>query len=234
MQQSTVRLTQPKREKAHVKEVHGLPIRRGTKPGKRFVYVHYPKSWEFVDMEYGFLPIPKKVVAVPGCNGVGKNGDLTPVIIGVTQKGGTYINPTDSRLGEYEGYVQYYDCDNGAKWYCDFCSEATVLPDGQIIWSSRRDEWQNFRATLRDASIVQPLIPEVYEMMLAKQVTRTERIGAKLNRNPHLQNKYDSEIQKLADMKEFWGGMQKEKIKAAKGKPKAARRRVADPLKESQ
>ncbi len=233
MQQSTVRLTQPKREKAHVKEVHGLPIRRGVKPGKRFVYVHYSKSCEFVSSEWGFLPIPKKVIATPGCNGVGKNGDLTPVIIGVSQKGGTYIDPTDSRLGEYEGYVQYYDCENGAKWYCDFCSEATVLPDGQIIWSSREDEWKGFRKHLSSSGILNPLIPEVYEMLLAKQVTRTERIGSKVHRNPHLQVKYDAEMQKLEDMKKCWADMNAEKLKAAKSKPKASRRRAADPLKES-
>ena len=232
MQQSTVRLTQPKREKAHVKELHGLPIRRGARPGKRFVYVHYAKSWEFVDSTWGFLPIPKKIVAVPGCNGIGKSGDLTPVIIGVSQKGGTYIDPTDNRLGEYEGYVQYYDCDNGAKWYCDFCSEATVLPDGQIIWSSRTDEWRGFRKQLKDSGIIQPLIAEVYEMILSKQVTRTERIGSKIHRNPHLQEKYDAEMQKLEDMKKCWADMTAVKLKAAKSKPKASRRRAADPLKE--
>lgn len=231
MQQGTVRLTQPKREKAHVREVHGLPIRRGTKPGKRFVYVHYPKSWEFVGGDHGFLPIPKRVVAVPGCNGIGKNGDLTPVIIGVTQKGGTYIDPTDNRLGEYEGYVQYYDCDNGQKWYCDFCAEATVLPDGEIIWDSKPGEWEKFRATLRDSGIIQPLIPEIYRMLLEKHSKRTERIGSKLNRNPHLQNKYDAELKKLEDMKACWESMRQEKLKVAKTKPKAARRKVADPLK---
>ena len=232
MQQTTVRLTQPKREKAHIKESNGLPMRRGARPGKRFVYVHYPKSWEFAGPEWGFLPIPKKVVAVPGCNGVGKSGDLTPVIIGVSQKGGTYIDPTDNRLGEYEGYVQYYDCDNGAKWYCDFCSEATVLPDGQIIWSSKEGEWQRFRKHLMGSGIIHPLIPEVYEMLVAKQVTRTERIGSKLHLNPHLQPKYDSEIQKLEDMKKCWSDMTAVKMKAAKSKPKASRRRVVDPLKE--
>jgi len=232
MQQSTMRLTQPKREKAHVREVHGLPIRRGVKPGKRFVYVHYPKSWEFVDLSHGFLPIPKKVVAVPGCNGVGKSGDLTPVIVGVSQKGGTYIDPTDNRLGEYEGYVQYYDCENGAKWYCDFCAEATVLPDGEIIWNSKDGEWNNFRAQIRDSGIIQPLISEIYQKLLSKQVTRTERIGAKLNRNPHLQDKYDNEVKKLEDMKACWADMQKEKLKAAKGKPKASRKRSADPLRD--
>lgn len=232
MQQSTMRLTQPKREKAHVREVHGLPIRRGVKPGKRFVYVHYPKSWEFVDLSHGFLPIPKKVVAVPGCNGVGKSGDLTPVIIGVSQKGGTYIDPTDNRLGEYEGYVQYYDCDNGAKWYCDFCAEATVLPDGEIIWNSKDGEWNKFRAQIRDSGIVQPLIYEIYQKLLSKQVTRTERIGAKLNRNPHLQDKYDNEVKKLEDMKACWADMKKEKLKAVRGKPKASRKRSADPLRD--
>jgi hypothetical protein len=231
MQQSTVRLTQPKREKAHIKEVHGLPIRRGMTPGKRFVYVHYPKSWEFVDQEWGFLPIPSKVVAVPGCNGVSRNGDLTPAIIGVSQKGGTYIDPTDARLGEYEGYVQYYDCDNGARWYCDFCSEATVLPDGQIIWSSRKEEWLGFKKHLATSGILAPLIPEVYEMLVARQVTRTERIGSKLHQNPHLKAKYDSEIQKLEDMKKCWADMNTAKLKAAKSKPKASRRRSADPLK---
>ena len=84
MQQSTMRLTQPKREKAHIKQTNGLPVRKNTKIGKRFVYVHYAKSWEFAGLEWGFLPIPKKVVAVPGCNGVGARGDLTPVIVRVT------------------------------------------------------------------------------------------------------------------------------------------------------
>ena len=232
MQQSTMRLTQPKREKAHIKQTNGLPVRKNTKIGKRFVYVHYAKSWEFAGLEWGFLPIPKKVVAVPGCNGVGARGDLTPVIVGVTQKGGIYIDPTDNRLGEYEGYVQYYDCENGAKWYCDFCSEATVLPDGEIIWDSKEGALNGFRSHLRDSGILNPLIPEIYKMLLAKQVTRTERIGAKLNRNPHLQDKYDNEVKKLEEMKACWSDTQREKLKAVKGKPKASRKRSSDPLRD--
>lgn len=232
MQQGTVRLTQPKREKAYVNTSTGLPLRRGTVPGKRFVYVHYPKSWEFVDGENGFLPIPKKVIAQPGCNGIGMKGDLTPVIIGVTQKGGSYIDPTDVRLGEYEGYVQYYDCENGAKWYCDFCSEATVLPDGEIVWSSKSGEWYSFRRHLRDSGILPALLPEIYAKLEAKQMTRANRIGSKLYRNPHLQEKYDSEMKKLEDMRACWGEMRKAKMAVAKTKPKAARRRSANPLKD--
>ena len=76
------------------------------------------------------------------------------------------------------------------------------------------------------------MIPEIYKMLLAKQVTRTERIGAKLNRNPHLQDKYDNEVKKLEEMKACWSDTQKEKLKAVKGKPKASRKRSSDPLRD--
>ena len=225
---STIKLSQPTRYRGDVKEVQGLPVRRGTKVGERFVYVHYPQSWEWHNKTAQFLPKPKKIIAKPGCNGVSSNGDLTPAIVTVQQKGGVFINPNDARLGDYQGYVSFYPTEHGGKWFVDWCTEATVLSNGQIVWRAKEGEWDNFRAHLIECGIIEPMRVEILEKLEDAQQERVDRLLNRLDRNPHLKVKLDKAQQTLADMQAAWANMSQKEAKTAK--PRKAKR-AADPLK---
>ena len=221
---NAIRLTQPSKEPSYVRKNEGLPLRGSARPADRFVYMHYPKRWEY-NAEHGFLPTLAKIIAKPGINGIGKNGDLTPALVVAQQNGGTYIDPQDKRLGDFIDYVQYYTCENGAKWWVDSCMVATVLPGGQINWNSKPGEWDGFRKQLRDAGIVEPLMPEVYELMIKKQQNKIDRRAAKAGMNPIYQQKYQEAVDQLEAMRGEWARMTEVKLAAVKSKPKAKRPR---------
>lgn len=225
---STIKLNQPTRYRGDVKEVQGLPVRRGTKVGERFVYVHYPQSWEWHSQTGQFLPKPKRIMAKAGCNGVTTQGDITPAIVAVQQKGGTYINPNDHRLGDFEGYVSYYPTEHGGKWFVDWCTEATVLSTGQIVWRAQEGEWERFRSHLVTSGIVEPMRVEIYEKLEDAQAERVDRLLNRLDRNPHLKVKLDRAQQTLEEMRAAWAKMGSTEAKAAK--PRRAKR-ASDPLK---
>ncbi len=218
-----IRLTQPSKEPSYVRKNEGLPLRGNAKPADRFVYMHYPKRWEY-NKEHGFLPTLAKIIAKPGINGIGKNGDLTPALVVAQQNGGTYIDPQDQRLGDFIDYVQYYNCENGAKWWVDSCMVATVLPGGQIIWKSKPGQWDAFRKQLRDAAIVEPLMPEIFELMIKKQQNKIDRRAAKAGMNPIYQSKYQDSLDILEAMRAEWARMTEEKIKEVEAKPAKAKR----------
>ena len=225
---SSIKLTQPTRYRGGVKEISGLPVTQGAKVGERFVYIHYPQCWEWHHETGQFLPKPKKIKAKPGCNGVAEGGDLTPAIVTVQQKGGTYIDPNDSRLGEFEGYVSYFTTQGGGKWFVDWCTEAIVQKSGRITWRSKDGEWDRFRAHLASCGILQPMGVEVYEKLEDSQMERVDRLLNRLDRNPHLKVKRDKARQILEAMQEGWDEISREEVKAAK--PKRGKR-AADPLK---
>ena len=225
---SSIKLTQPTRYRGGVKEISGLPVRANTKVGERFVYVHYPQSWEWHHGTGQFLPKPKKIKAKAGCNGVAEGGDLTPAIVTVQQKGGTYINPNDSRLGEFEGYVSYYPTTSGGKWFVDWCTEAIVQKSGKVTWRSKDGEWDRFRAHLAACGILDPMGVEVFEKLEDAQSEKVDRLLNRLDRNPHLKVKLDKAQERLAAMRAGWDKMGQAEAKAAK--PRKAKR-APDPLK---
>lgn len=220
--QKTVRLTQPTKEPAYVRNNEGLPIRPGQKPADRFVYVHYPKRWDF-HMDHGFLPVPSKIPARPGCNGISRNRDLSPALVVHQQQGATFIDPTDRRLGDFQDYVQFYTCENGQKWWVDSCMTATVLPGRQIVWSSKPGAWDGFRMQIRDSDMVEPLLPEVLDLMLAKQRKTIERLAGRAGTNPILQERLKNEEAKLDAMLATWDEMTGKKLAAVKAKPRKSR-----------
>ena len=121
----SIHLSQPKTDVQAVQSRNGLPTHRpGQRARARFVYVVFPKSWEYV-AGFGFLPVMRSLTAKPGANGVPASGSLAKPIASAIQKGGTFIDPKDQRLGEYMDYVQFYDTQTGGKWYVDFCSKVT-------------------------------------------------------------------------------------------------------------
>tara|TARA_Y100001963_G_scaffold157330_1_gene253310 strand:+ start:869 stop:1564 length:696 start_codon:yes stop_codon:yes gene_type:complete len=219
-----IRLTQPTKEPAYVSRNEGIPLRPGQKPADRFVYAHYPTRWEFNE-EHGFLPTLSKIPARPGVNGVSPRGDLTAVLVVIQQQGGKFIDPTDSRLGPFMDYVQYYTCENGAKWWVDSCMEATVLPGRKVMWKAKPGAWDAFRVHLRDSGVIDPLVPEIYEMMLEKQRNKLDRKAARSGLSPIYKAQYDAEVERLESMENTWLRMMEKEV--AQVKPKRKRKAKA-------
>jgi hypothetical protein len=222
-----VRLTQPTRAVETVEAPAGLPVPRGKTPPSKYVYAVYPRGWDYTE-GFGFLPILKKIIGKPGCNGVNDAGDMTRVLAGVASKGGVYISPDDSRLGEYVGYVQYYDTRCGRKWYVDFCQEATVLPSGEVLWNGNdtSEAWNKFRAAIRDSGIVPGILREVYLDLQARDTRTLEALAGRAAHNPSLQAKYQACEKKLVGMAGAWDALVKKEAATAP-KAKAVRRRAS-------
>ena len=225
-----ITLSQPKTDVQTVETRSGLPTHRH-RPQSRFVYVVYPKSWEY-DTEHGFIPVMRRLTAKPGANGVDGRGNLTKAVAAATQKGGTYIDPKDTRLGPYVDYVQYFDCDNGGKWYVDFCSKATVLSSGEIIWNTKEaaPEFARFRRHLVDAGIVPPMIPEVFQWLLTREQNRAQQLHTRAGDSPAVRADYEKQAAKVDAMINEWDRMNGAKAKA---KPtKAPRKKTANNILE--
>ena len=228
----TVHLNKPKRDVRSAETREGLPIAgRQIRPQTRYVYVTYPKSWEYV-AGYGFLPVLKRIVAKPGANGVGRNGNVSRAVASAVEMGATYIDPKDSRLGDFQDYVRYYDCDTGARWYVDFSQEATVLPGGEIIWNSAEASAEviKFRAHLRDNQIVPGLAAGVYLWLLNRERNRHRNVSSRSGLNPHLTAQADALEVRIKAMETEWERMQSGAITKAKkdGTARKPRRKIAE------
>ena len=219
-----MRLTKPQKEVANIEAPSGLPVPKGKNPAHKFVYVVYPRGWDY-HPDYGFLPQLKKIIAKPGANGVNKHGDMSKVLASVAQKGGTYISPTDNRLPEeYRNYVQYYDTTCGRRWYVDFCSQVAVLPNGELLWSATPGEWDKFRAAIRDSGIIPDMLPEIYQGLKVSKEKILARIAITMHGNPVRTAEYEKSKAALEHMEKFWGSLNTpEKAKPITRKRKAAK-----------
>lgn len=213
----SIKLTTPQKEQSPVARQRGLPNNNRYRPAPRFVYVHYPTNWEF-DVKEGFIPRLSKIVAKPGVNGVGENMSLTLTLANLASKGATYIDPKDVRLGEFQDYVRYYEADGGARWYVDFCDEATVLPNGELLWNTSEVGaiFRKFQAQIRDTGIIEDLHYEVYQKFLSRERRRNDSLLGRAERNPHLMKKAERSQIRLDAMEAWWSKKTKELTKQAK------------------
>jgi len=226
---NAIRLTAPAAVPTAIDKPTGLPVRRGVRPGLPFVYVVYPRAWEYVE-DFGFLPCLRKIIAKPGCNGVGSDGRLSKPLASVQERGGAVVMPEDARLGEYQYYVRAYDTQRGGKWFVDFCQTATVLPTNEIIWGmTTPTAWDEFRAHIRDSGIVPPILAEVYEALVLSDKRKLDRLADKVHGNPRIQAKYDALEKKIANMEKTWNAARDEMI--AKTKPKAIKAKKVKVMK---
>lgn len=227
-----IHLSQPKTDVQAVQSRNGLPTHRpGQRPQARFVYVVFPKSWEYVD-GFGFLPVLRRLTAKPGANGVPGSGSLSKPVASAIQKGGTYIDPKDQRLGEYMDYVQYFDCQNGQKWYVDFCSKATVLTSGEIIWNTKESaiEFAKFRRHIVDAGIIPAMLPEIFDWLISRAEGRAQQLLTRADASPHLLKRYESEAGIVQSMRDEWAKMNGAKATDKKKTKTPRRNKVADIL----
>lgn len=213
---NTLRLKQPTREPANTNTDTGLPVPRGKTPPTKFLYCTYPRGWDYTE-GFGFLPTLKKLTAKPGCNGVSDSGDMTRTIAGIHAKGGTVLDPNDTRLGRFQGYVQFYPTTDGRRWYVDFCQEATILPSGEIIWTNSTDpetglsSWDSFRAFVRDSGIIPGLIKEVYLAIVQGEERTLEALAGRMAGNPALERKYAELEKKIEGMRAAWESAEEQK-----------------------
>ena len=187
-----------------------LPVGPRTKVGQRFIYVHYESSWNF-DERYGWLPKLSRLIAVPGVNGVGDDGNLQRAINGATAKGGTVIYPNDVRLmqagedaetAEFYQYGRYYSTTTGERWWVEPGQEPTVTPAGRILWNSDEavEVLLRMRKHIRDVGIVDPIHPLVIAEKVSNQQQRVEQLQRSAALNPHLQGKLEAAIVRLTAM----------------------------------
>ena len=226
---NAIRLTAPAAVPTAIDKPTGLPVRRGVRPALPFVYVVYPRAWEYVE-DFGFLPCLRKIIAKPGCNGVGSDGRLSKPLASVQERGGAVVMPEDTRLGEYQYYVRAYDTQHGGKWFVDFCQTATVLPTNEIIWGmTTPTAWDEFRAHIRDSGIVPPILAEVYESLVLSDKRKLDRLADKVHGNPRIKAKYDALEKKIENMQKTWNAARDEMI--AKTKPKAIKAKKVKVMK---
>ena len=226
----SIHLSQPKTDVQAVQSRNGLPTHRpGQRARARFVYVVFPKSWEYV-AGFGFLPVMRSLTAKPGANGVPASGSLAKPIASAIQKGGTFIDPKDQRLGEYMDYVQFYDTQTGGKWYVDFCSKVTVLSSGELIWNTKESvlEFAAFRRHIVDAGIVPPMLPEIYDWLIARAESRATQLLTRADSSPHLLKKHDDASAIVQSMRDEWSKMNGRQLADPKKTKTPRRNKVAD------
>jgi len=148
--------------KVYIKEPRGL-----------FVLVHFPNSWDMVEGEW--VPQLTEVPVVPGVNFVGgtvDNEDLSQFREWLDRKGATYINPLDTRLGEFQGFLKRRD-NLFAFWKnnneyshhylgCGITDEVYKVVDGKNTVTYRTDgqRYNEFRKLLVTSGIVKPITDE--------------------------------------------------------------------------
>ena len=137
---------------------------------------------------------------------------MTVTLARVQEKGGTYIDPKDSRLTEkYMDYVHFYPVRGGGKYYVDFNKAATVLPNDEIIWnrSEQKDSWYDFLAFLKSTTIIRPMLKEVYIHIREKEQKKHDSLFARVERNPHLAPRLKEAADRIEAMDKEWSKISK-------------------------
>lgn len=250
--QSATKLRTPAQLQPVYQEEAALPA--GYRAKKAFHLGHFPHNWAWLSAEHGFLPVLSEIAAVPGANGVRRqsphilNGPvrvananagaiiMTGAITGFTSKGGTYIDPNDARLGEYQHYDRhYYPVRGGGRHYCMPWESATILPTGRVIWDDEAaaEGSIRFRRHLIEAGIVGEMDDTVYLDLRSKLEHKRDgilsRAGAAADTD-YIKRKIAAIDATLAGMAETWEARVERDIQAGAGKalrPKRADRSAA-------
>lgn len=168
-----------------------------------FLFVHYPIGWEYHDTA-GFLPSLSAIVARPGVNGVGKDGNLSRAIGGSIQKGGIVVQTDDPRLGDWLDYVTTYPTRGGGRHYCFKGVGYVILPGGRVSTVDDPAADVAFRSHLRDAGMVHPLSHAVYQMILEIEQVGLARLEKRVNANPHLAEKLAAKRTRITAIHAAW------------------------------
>jgi len=232
MARSPVTLRKPQKQ-SPVSNNHPdrIPVRPGQRVPDAYVFVHYPQCWEY-DYTYGhgWIPFLCKVVSKRGCNGVGPNGSLAPVLQTVALRGGTVIDPTDPRLiepgtdrdtSEWYNYPAFFLTDEPPgieprRYWVEPGAEPTITLGRTVLWDKEqiKETSRRFRAYLRDANIVIPMHELTLTGELHKEQERVRRLATKVGANPHLAKQLAKREARLVEMTEAFTAMQTAQLKA--------------------
>ncbi len=115
--------------------------------------------------------------------------------------------------------MRFYETDAGLKHYCDFSDEATVLPNGTVLWNKKESAYafRKFRAAIRDSGIIEPMHEEVFVQVRMLEDRRANSLHGRAERNPHLLKRARAAEARLEAMDETF---QNEIRQMAKATPK--------------
>ena len=188
-------------------EATGLPASFSNYP---FVCVHYPHGWSYSEA-HGFVPELSEIVSKPGVNGVTMDGvgpnaviNNNRAVAGSMKKGGRIIDPKDSRLGEFMGYVVFYPTVNGSKHFCFAGSEFEILPGGHVKQTDTSARYMAFKLHVRDAGLIEPMAQSVYARIRDIEVTKLNRLVRRSADSPFYQAKVDESQKRLIAMDAAW------------------------------
>lgn len=169
----------------------------------RFMHYHLPSGFVFDDA-LGFLPTLNELIAQPGVNGVDKNGNMNLAIGGTIQKGGILIDPMDTRLGPFKGYIGSTKCAGGRRRFGMVWDEFTILAGGAAKQKDTGAKKRALCAHLRDAGMVHTLEQPVYEELLDRENAQLERIALRATTNPHFNAAVETQKKRIAAMEAAW------------------------------
>lgn len=169
----------------------------------RFVFVHYPQGWSWVD-GMGFLPDLSRIVAMPGVNGVARDGKANKAMAGSIEKGGLAIGMTDPRLGKWRPYMGSYPTKSGAPHWCFVKQTFTVLPGGNVREDDRSADFNEFRKHILDAGICYPMDEVVFNERIEIENRGIERLARDAEKNPHRLAKYEARVARRDAMQAWW------------------------------
>ena len=133
----------------------------------KFIFLHYPTSWDF-DSETGeYVPQIRTIGIVPGGGGVRSNGDASAKIGYLQRKGGIVLDPTDKRLGEYGMYGTKVTNDRGRVVHMSIF-ERYERVGNKAFHDHNLPEFRKFQRLLIKNGVVPEMHPRVKQMEIDK------------------------------------------------------------------
>ena len=144
--------------------------------GDRWIFGHHPESWEVeeIDGVDRWVPVLRRFMVTPGCNGVRENGDSSKMEYRFSRDGWTFIE-NGGKAGEYA-----YECAarGGSVWLDVWVTPHEFAPGKvkRVMTDDKRAEYIGWRAALVDnGAIDEPdhfLLEHVMELFEDNHITR--------------------------------------------------------------
>jgi len=215
----SVPLTAPKKQTRTFRDPNRLPLPADKRAPPPFLYAHMDSDWDFV-AGLGFLPRLTRYPITPGLNGIDEHGNDAALRAGIMSKGGIIIDRYDDRLlldGEspdddshrFYDYVRYFECEDGRRYHVEPGETPTIGARRNIMWDTEAGSrgYNDFRAHVAAAGIVDPMSDLVFREMEAHQIQAIQKIRERLARNPHLTGRLETAEARLQGMRDAWADL---------------------------
>jgi len=191
-----------------------VKIPRRVKKQTRFLYKHHPMRFMFVGGEW--LPQLSKLRIDPGVGGVVTGGGIDLAVAGNMRQGWQVIQPSDSRLGEYQDYMVALPHAAGGSTYVDPFQKVTVEA-GRMFVEEGGDNYFAFLRHLIESGVVAPISANVKKIKLHDIEKKVERLQGAVSVNPANQ----IAAGRLRQAEELLSAMRGDKPKTRKPRKKA-------------